>query len=406
MSGQRVILVVLDGCGIGAMPDAEQYKDPPGANTIGNVARACDGIRLPNLASLGLRRLVDIHGTTDVTQPIGQWARVCLKSPGKDTTTGHWEIAGILLDQPFDLFPNGFPPHIINAFLERTGCDGVLANCHASGTVVIQNYHQQHSDSGQPIVYTSADSVFQIAADVDTVPLDRLYEWCRHAREVLNDRANVGRVIARPYQVTDGIPQRLGKQRRDFAVPPPQPTLLNAVEHAGGEVFAVGKIEDIFLGNGVTHARHTSGNQEGMDVTMQAIHGLFHSDSGSQIEVDGSRPQLIFTNLVDTDALYGHRNRPTEFGRALEQIDAFAGAAIDALRDDDLLMLVADHGCDPTVPGTDHTREYVPLLTYSRSADPGDMGTLDSLTRVSDLVTDWLNIDAAGSSASAAKMAV
>lgn len=405
MSNKRVFLIVLDGCGIGAMPDAAAYNDPPGANTIGNVGHACGGLNLPNLARLGLRRLVDVPGTDDSSKPIGQWGRVRLKSPGKDTTTGHWEIAGIVLDRAFDLFPDGFPIQIIDEFLQRAGCNRVLGNCHASGTDIIEAFRQQHSKSGDPIVYTSADSVFQIAADVDVVPLEQLYEWCSVAREILNKRANVGRVIARPFQVTDGVAKRLSKQRRDFAVPPPQRTILNDIEDAGGEVFAVGKIEDIFLGSGITYSCHTSGNSEGIAVTMQAIRGQFRTDSGESATVDGDRPQLVFVNLVDTDALYGHRNKPIEFGKALKEIDEFAGAAMSSLQPGDLLILVADHGCDPTIAGTDHTREYVPLLCFTPIGEPDDLGTLDSLTRVSEIVTNWLQIGASQSGSSPPELA-
>ena len=298
MAGCRVFLTVLDACGIGAMPDAQDFNDPPGANTIGNVARACGGLRLPHLGQLGLTRLLDVEGTNDAENVIGSYGTVTLKSPGKDTTTGHWEIGGIVLDEPFDVFPEGFPGEIIDRFVRETDCGGVLANHPASGTAVIDQYRGEHELTGKPIVYTSADSVFQIACDVDIVPVEKLYEWCEAARSILSDVANVGRVIARPYQLVDGQPQRLGGKRRDYAVPPPQRTMLNDIQDAGGDVFAIGKIEDIFLGAGISHSRHTGGNSEGIAATLDAIKGRFTSDSEEQLTIDGERPQLVFTNLV------------------------------------------------------------------------------------------------------------
>lgn len=394
MKTSRVFLVVLDACGIGAQDDAAAYGDPPNANTVANVARACGGLSLPNLAALGLAHVVPIVGTSPTAAPRAAYGVVRLASPGKDTTTGHWEIAGILLPKPFDTFPLGFPSGMIEAFLAAIGRNGYYGNTPASGTAIIEQYHDEHARTGWPIIYTSADSVFQVAADIDVVPLSTLYAWCTHARELLSATANVARVIARPFRVQDGKPVRCNEHRRDFAVAPPGMTLLDDVLSAGGQVFAIGKIHDIFLGHGITASVHTKDNHDGFEKTLSAARGLLLDDHGVPWRVDGSAPQLVFVNLVDTDAVYGHRNDPVGFGEALRAIDAFTHSLTALLRPSDLLVITADHGCDPTVSGTDHTRERVPLLVTGPHVRHGDIGVLPTLACVADIAAAALGVTA------------
>lgn len=392
MSQRRVFLVVMDACGIGAMPDATAFGDPPGANTLGNVASACGGLHLPNLGRMGLGNLTEIAGTPPCQNPIASFGKATLASPGKDTTTGHWEIAGIVLDKAFDVFPDGFPDQIINSLLNQIQCEGFFGNVPASGTAIIDQYHKQHAETGWPIIYTSADSVFQIAADIDIVPITTLYKWCEVARKILDEQLNVGRVIARPYRMENGVPTRQNGLRRDYAVPPTSTTVLDDILAGGGQVFGIGKIADIFLGQGISASVHTKSNADGIAKTLDCMQGTFVADDGTTFGVNGEVPQLVFVNLVDTDAVYGHRNNPTGFGEALLEIDEFVGDALSILRSNDLLILTADHGCDPTVPGTDHTREYTPVLAFNSFAAVVPLQTLPSLSCLSDMVANWIGI--------------
>lgn len=368
----RVILIVLDSVGIGALPDAHLYGDE-GSNTLANCARAVNGINLPNLAAMGLGSLGDFQGISPVERPIGAYGRMASKSPGKDTTTGHWEIAGIVLEAPFPVYPNGFPAEVISEF-ERIAGARVLGNKAASGTEIIEELGEEHVKTGRPIVYTSADSVFQIAAHEDVIPVERLYQMCEAAREMLKGKHPVGRVIARPFTGTPGSFKRTAG-RHDFSLAPPRATILSTLKEAGLPVTAVGKINDIFAGAGVTNSVHTSGNSEGIDRTIEIIRS-------------GGRG-LVFTNLVEFDMVFGHRNDPRGYASALEAFDRRLPEITGSLSDSDMLVITADHGCDPTTPSTDHSREYVPLLVTGKFIRPGaDLGTRETFADVAATLAD------------------
>jgi len=339
-----VIWIVLDSVGIGEMPDAAAYGDT-GSDTLGNIARRRH-LRLPNLCGLGLGNIKPLEGLPPAAEPAGAFGRCALASPGKDTTTGHWEMAGIHLDKPFPLFPNGFPRAVMDEFERRIG-RGTLGNKAASGTEIIKELGAEHLRTGSPIVYTSADSVFQVAAHEEVIPLWELYKICDTAREILRGPYEVGRVIARPFEGSPGSFTRTAN-RKDYAVPPPRGMLLDVLDDRGIPVHSVGKIFDVFLGRGIRDYAKTKNNADGMARTLQAMQS---SDAG-----------LIFVNLVDFDQQYGHRNDVEGYAAALEQFDGWLPQLFDQEREDDLTILTADHGCDPTTPSTDHSREYVPLL--------------------------------------------
>ena len=391
---KRAIILVIDALGVGALPDADQYGDPPGANTLANVATANAGLKLPHLSRMGLANILPFQGAEHSASPSASFGRMMEVSQGKDTTTGHWEIVGLVLETPFDVYPDGFPQELLEELMKQTGCEGILGNTPASGTAIIEQFDAEHCKTGYPIVYTSADSVFQIACNTAVVPLETLYTWCDSARKILDESYNVSRVIARPYHRTEHGLQRLSGDRRDLAVVPHRPTLLNRIADAGGRVIAIGKIVDIFVGSGITHAIHTRGNTEGIELTKKAIDQTLDLEHLRQVGVDNEDTEfdLIFTNLVDTDALYGHRNDANGYGKALEEIDRAIPALLAGLRENDLLIITGDHGCDPTVPGTDHTREYVPLLVYNPHLKAQDLGTLDSFSAIADTVSRWLEI--------------
>jgi phosphopentomutase len=363
---RRVIWIVIDSVGIGAMPDAAEYGDPPGADTLGNIARI-RGLQVPNLARLGLGNIKPLAGIPPAESPAGAYGRCTLASPGKDTTTGHWEMVGIHLERPFPLYPNGFPLEIMTEFERRIG-RGCLGNKAASGTEIIKELGPEHMRTGSPIVYTSADSVFQVAAHEEVIPLWELYKICETAREILRGPHEVGRVIARPFIGAPGSFTRTAN-RHDFAVPPPKGMLLDRLEERGVPVASVGKIFDVFLGRGIRGSAKTKNNADGMAKTIEAMSSL---DAG-----------LIFVNLVDFDMQYGHRNDIEGYGAALEQFDDWLPQFRTALRQDDAAVFTADHGCDPTTPGTDHTREYVPLLVSGpkvrRGVNLGLRGTLSDI---------------------------
>lgn len=409
---KRSIIVVIDSMGIGAMPDCKEYNDVDECNTLKNVADFCGGLKLPNLQKLGLGNIQKCSGLCPIPNPISQYGTMAEKSKGKDTTTGHWEIAGLVLDKPFATFPNGFDKELIGKFVEATHCGAILGNYPASGTQIIEDLNEKHQQTKYPIVYTSADSVFQVAVDIDLIPIETLYKWCEIARKILDDGYNVSRVIARPYRIIDGKPTRISKDRRDYSVIPYKPTLLNEIQNSNGEVIAIGKIEDIFSKSGITHAIHIGCNKEGLELTLKAIKNELDLD---KIRCEDAKMQrfvedennyastplrfhasssinrsLIFTNLVDTDMLYGHRNDPKGYGAALEEIDIYLGEIIKNLKDEDLLIITADHGCDPTVEGTDHTREYVPVLFYHKNIEPKNLGLLIGFDNVAKYVKNWL----------------
>lgn len=390
---KRAIILVIDSMGCGAMSDCADYKDIQECNTLCNVAKANGGLNLPTMQKMGIGNLGNVMGVAPEKETNAQYGIMREVSKGKDTTTGHWEIAGLVLDEPFRVYPDGFPSDVIEKFIEKTGCGGVLGNYPASGTKIIEDLNDEHHKTKFPIVYTSADSVFQIAVDVDVIPLEELYRMCRIAREILVGEHNVSRVIARPYHILDGKPTRISKDRRDYSVEPPKPTVLNEILEKGGRVVGIGKIEDIYVKSGISHAIHTGSNKEGLELTLKALNGTLELD---KIRIANSqeppKSELIFTNLVDTDMLFGHRNDWKGYGKAIEEIDAFLPLILEAMTQEDILFITADHGCDPTVPGTDHTREQVPLLVYSKSKnfEPKNLGILPTFAYIADEVKKWL----------------
>lgn len=359
----RAILIVMDSVGIGAMPDAEAWGDA-GRDTLGHIAER-RGLDVPNLVKLGLANIRPLQGVKPAAPPEGAFGKAALLSPGKDTTAGHWEMAGIILDRPFPTYPHGFPPEIIQPF-ERAIGRRVLGNYPASGTEIIKQLGEEHVRTGRPIVYTSADSVFQIAAHEAVIPIEDLYRMCCLARELLQGPHRVGRVIARPFEGEAGRFSRT-ERRHDFAVEPPYPMLLDVLKEASLDVVGVGKIPDIFLNRGITRALPGHNNQEALESTLAGI-------------ADPSWRGLLFTNLVDFDMLYGHRLDIEGYGQALEAMDAQLAPLREALRPRDLLILTADHGCDPLGPSTDHSREYVPVLASGAAVRAVDLGTRASLS--------------------------
>jgi phosphopentomutase len=349
MSFKRICLIVLDSVGIGELPDAEQYGDL-GAHTLGHIKEQVPSMALPNLCGLGLGNIAPISGIDAAKKPLAYYGKMNEVSTGKDTMTGHWEIMGLKITVPFKVYPDGFPAELITQFEHATGRK-VIGNKPASGTEILEEYGAEQMETGAWIVYTSADSVFQIAAHEDVIPLEELYRACEIARELtLQDEFLCGRVIARPYVGKPGAFVRT-PNRHDYALKPPAPTTMNALKDAGMDVIAIGKINDIFVGEGVTESTSTKSNLDGIERTIAALKKDFQG--------------LLFTNLVDFDSLYGHRRDPEGYARALEEFDRYLPEIMNQLIEDDLLIITADHGNDPTAPGTDHTREYTPLLVYS-----------------------------------------
>ncbi|NLJ99867.1 MAG: phosphopentomutase [Clostridia bacterium] len=377
MKAECVTLMVLDSVGIGAMPDAPKYGDE-GANTLANVARAVGGLYIPNLSAMGLGCIWEIQGAEPVDKPISAYGKMAEKSPGKDTTTGHWEIAGIVLEKPFPLYPNGFPPEIITTLEESIGTK-ILGNIKASGTETIETLGKEHLKTGYPIVYTSADSVFQVAAHEEIIPPARLYRICEKARRILTGEHGVGRVIARPFVGEPGRFVRTGN-RKDYSIQPPEGNMLDNIVEAGMEVIGVGKISDIFAGRGVTESIKTVDNMDGIDKTVEFMGKLGKG--------------LIFTNLVDFDMHFGHRNDYLGYANALEEFDQRLPELTSILGKRDILVLTADHGCDPTTPGTDHSREFVPLLVYGPGVRAQNLGTRDSFADLAATICQLLDIAA------------
>jgi len=372
---KRAILIVMDSVGIGEMPDAQEYGDK-GSNTLGNIARIRGGLNLPHLQSLGLGNIAPIQGVDPVPDPKGCFGKMAEKSPGKDTTTGHWEIAGVVLEKAFPTFPQGFPEDFIKAFEERIGRQ-VLGNEVASGTEIIQRLGPEHVKTGKPIVYTSADSVFQVAAHEEIIPLEELYKICETAREMLEGDLRVGRVIARPFLGTPGDFYRT-TNRHDYAIEPPHKILLEAIKEKGLSVMAVGKIKDIYAGHGVTDHVPSKGNMDGVDKTLAFMRE--------------KKPGFIMTNLVDFDMLYGHRNDVENYAKALEEFDQRLPEIFAQLEDEDLLFITADHGCDPTTESTDHSREYVPLLVYGKKIKAGvNLGIRLSFADLGATIAEYLD---------------
>ncbi|MDR0840935.1 MAG: phosphopentomutase [Christensenellaceae bacterium] len=374
MTKRRAILIVLDSAGIGSLPDAADFGDA-GANTFGHIYQARNKLQVPNLYALGLAA-IEGSGLPAYDGAIaGAYGRAAEKTHAKDTTCGHWEMGGIIMQEPFKTYPQGFPPRIINEFERRTG-RGTLGNCVASGTEIIQRLGDEHVATGKPIVYTSADSVFQVAAHEDVIPLSELYAICEAARAQLVGEDLVGRVIARPFVGANGSYTRT-ENRRDFAIPPIEDTILDGLTAEGYETVAVGKIEDIFFRRGISISDHAKNNREGIETTLRFIR-----------EGTGD---FIFTNLVDFDMLYGHRNDVEGYGAALEYFDTRLAEIKEAMREGDLLLLTADHGCDPTWPGTDHTREYIPVLAWYKGMRAAvALGTLPTFADLGSTVFDYI----------------
>lgn len=371
-----VILVVMDSVGIGELPDSAEYGDQ-GSNTLGNISRELGGLKIPNLLSLGIGNIMEIPFLSPSKDPLANYGKMAMKSKGKDTTTGHWELTGIILEKGFPTFPQGFPQDFIREFEKKIGRE-VLGNEAASGTEIIQRLGPEHEKTGKPIVYTSADSVFQIACHEEVVPLEELMEICLIAREMLRDDLMVARVIARPFTGREGNYIRT-KNRRDFSIEPVSDTLLDIIEKSKQNVLAVGKINDIFCGRGITASFSTKENSEGIAKTLECI--------------KKDEPGLIFTNLVDFDMVFGHRNNVEGYARALEELDGQIPIILDALKDEDILILTADHGCDPTTVSTDHSREYVPLLVYGRRIKQGiNLGIRATLADVGATIAEYLGV--------------
>ena len=390
---KRAIVVVIDSMGTGAMPDCREFNDTPECNTLKNVCEFNNGLNVPNMEKMGLGNIQDYKGIKKVENPTAQYGTMEEKSKGKDTTTGHWEMAGLVSSKPFETFPDGFPDELIEKFIKETNCGGILANKPASGTAVIAELNEEHHKTKYPIVYTSADSVFQIAVDTNLIPLETPYKWCETARRILDeDNWNVSRVIARPYKIIDGKPARISKDRRDYSMVPSH-TVLNDIKDAGAKVIGIGKIEDIFSKSGITHAIHTGSNKEGLELTLKAVKNELDLDKIAYKNINiTNNAELIFTNLVDTDMLYGHRNDAAGYGKAIEEIDTYVDDIINNMKDDDLLIITADHGCDPTVEGTDHTREYVPILVFNKKQKGGNLGLIKGFDFIADTVKNWLKI--------------
>ena len=366
-SFNRICLMVLDSAGIGEMPDAAAWGDA-GADTLGHILTSRK-VDLPNLQKLGLGNIRPLEHLPAVENPIGSYGKCTLKSNGKDTTTGHWEMAGIILEKAFPTFPDGFPPQIIDEFVAKAKVPGVLGNIPASGTEIIKSLGEEHVRTGKPIVYTSADSVFQIAAHEEVIPVERLYEICEIARDILDGDAKVGRVITRPFTGTVADNFTRTENRHDYAVPPPHENLLPLLSRNGLDVVCIGKIASIYDSVGVTQDLTAKNNDQAIDQTINALNA---NSNG-----------LIFSNLVDFDMLYGHRRDTEGYARALEHFDNRLPEIFDAMRDDDLLIITADHGNDPTAPGSDHTREYAPLLVFGKNAKAGvNLGTRGSLADI------------------------
>ena len=373
---KRITVIILDSAGCGASPDAHEYGDA-GSNTLAHVASAVPDMTLPNLAALGLGRIPGVTGLEKAPRPAACYGRMQEQSPGKDTTTGHWELAGLILDQPFPVYPDGFPDAIVRQ-LEHAFGRPVIGNIAASGTEIINRLGDEHVNTGNPIGYTSADSVLQIAAHEACIPVDRLYAFCRKARDIMQGAHAVGRIIARPFIGANGDYQRTAS-RKDFSLEPFTPTVLDRAAAAGYDVVGIGKIHDIYAGRGLTAYEKTKGNADGVNKTREWLGRPFNG--------------LMLVNLVDFDMLYGHRNDPEGYAGALMAFDQELPSILQFIGPDDLLLITADHGCDPTFPGTDHTREYVPLLAYTPALRQAvDLGTRSTFADLAATVAAFLQL--------------
>jgi len=374
----RICLLILDACGVGELPDAADYGDV-GSNTIGNCTLSNGGLTMPNMGMLGLGNIIPIKGVPPVDRPKAYYGKMAERSAGKDSTMGHWELAGLISRVPFPVYPDGFPADLINRFKGLIG-RGVIGNKPASGTEIIAELGEQHLKTGDLIVYTSADSVFQIASHTDIVPLSELYHYCQLARDMLTGEHAVARVIARPFIGRPGAFVRTA-DRKDFSLVPDGDTILDKLKSTGHDVITVGKVDYLFAGKGVTKTNHTRSNAEGIDTTIKLLQADFNG--------------LLFINLVDFDMLWGHRNNAEEFAAGLEYFDSRLPEIIGSLRTDDLLIITADHGCDPTTQSTDHSREYVPILVYSKSfkREGSNLGIRKSFADVASTIAELFEVD-------------
>lgn len=373
----RINIIILDSLGIGAAPDSEKFGDK-GVNTLGNISKFCNGIHLPHLIDLGFGNIDEVQGVEKRKVPKGSYGRAKEISNGKDTTAGHWEIAGLYTEKPFKTYPNGFPKELMEGFEKKIGRK-TLGNIVASGTEIIKELGSKHLETGYPIIYTSADSVFQIAAHEEVIPVEELYHICKIARELLVGEFQVARVIARPFIGTVGKFERTAN-RRDYSVDPSGRTILDFAKDRGYDVIAVGKIEDIFNGQGITEAVHTKSNMDGVDKTIEYL--------------NKDNKGIIFTNLVDFDAKYGHRRDPEGYRKALEEFDERIPEIINSLREEDMLIITADHGNDPTYVGSDHTREYIPIVIFGKNVNSGiNLGTRESFADIGATVADLLGTE-------------
>ncbi len=374
---KRAIVIVMDSVGIGELPDADKYGDV-GSNTLGNIAEKTPGFELNNLQKLGLGNIDGSKGYKAEPHPAGSFGKMAEVSAGKDTTTGHWEMMGIILPKAFPVYPDGFPREVLDKFENAIGTK-TLGNYPASGTEIIKQLGAEHVKTGYPIVYTSADSVFQIAAHEEIIPIERLYEMCRIARDILIGEHAVGRVIARPFVGTEGSYTRTDR-RHDFSLKPIQKTVLDSIKEKGLKVKAVGKINDIYSGQGITDSVHIHNNMDGVDKTLEYMKETFNG--------------LIFTNLVDFDMQFGHRNNIEGYAQALREFDERIPEIIKNLTDEDILIITADHGCDPTTPSTDHSREYVPLFIYGTNIKPGiNLGIRSTFADLGATVAEYLEVE-------------
>ena len=374
---KRVILIVLDSVGIGELPDAEAFNDK-GSHTLDNTVKACNRLNLPNLKKLGLGNIEGVNSLGKEKCVKGSFGKAMEKSMGKDTITGHWEISGVITKTPLKTYPNGFPKEIIEEFKEKANVEGVLGNKVASGTEIIKELGEEHIKTKYPIIYTSADSVFQIAAHEEVIPLDRLYDMCKKAREFLVGDKMIGRVIARPFIGEEGNFTRTSN-RHDYALDPFSKTMLDYIKENNMEVKSVGKIKDIFNSKGITEGVSTKNNMDGVDKTLEFMKEDFEG--------------IIFTNLVEFDMNFGHRNDAKGYGKALEDFDNRMEEIFNAMKEDDILIITADHGCDPTTSGTDHSREYIPILVYGENIKENiDIGVQSSFSNIGKSILDYLSI--------------
>lgn len=374
---KRAILVVLDSVGVGELQDAKSYGDE-GSHTLDHVYKACNGLEIKELEKLGLGNIEGVNELKKCSKPVGAYGRCKEASKGKDTVTGHWEIAGVILEKPLNTYPEGFSEEIIEEFKKRANVKGILGNVVASGTQIIEELGEEHVKTGYPIIYTSADSVFQIAAHEDVISVEKLYEMCQVARDMLVDKWAVGRVIARPF-IGEAPNFNRTSNRRDYALDPFNKTMLEYLKENNLEVAAVGKIEDIYNRKGITSAVHTKNNMDGVDKTLEYM--------------DTVKEGLIFTNLVDFDMLYGHRNDPKGYGKALEDFDNRLQEIYSKMTDEDIFIITADHGCDPTTSSTDHSREHIPVLVYGKNVKPGvNIGTRERFSDIGKTILDFFNV--------------